>query len=1456
MSRRGLAGMVPEEAQGHVPMYLRRRLRWVSLGLLLLVACGGDSCSGGCDGGCSRSYPEDAPAVENGAQIRLSSHGLDYLETQAEPLVLETLGGDGLTFCVPRGSGPDICYARQCPSTGEDGCELSMTIDDVQLEAVSPGQLKASVVIGGLDQQQDFIELDLATAVECILRLGSRDNQGISASLTASFSTDPQTGDVLLDLNPEDIQIDLQSLDLDIDGVNIWDIPACEGLDFVANLDLVQNLVFDNITGPLGEQIAALTSGFLCQQCSTDIDCPQNTDCVDDPNNEGERYCYNPQAERCVAAPLGLEGMVDLGALLAGTIPGIKAQLAYQLKAHGYAQALQDGLSIGMRGGTYADKAECVPAWPAPSNLSVPRSQLLEGNQGPDGRPFHLGLGLSKAFLDEALWGAYNSGVLCLSVGTGLSDLLSTSTFATLLPSLRGLTGGENGPFYLQLAPSQPPTATIGAGTIDPDSGEILDPLLQLEWKDLDVDFYAFFNERYVRVLTIRADLELPLGINPTEEGLNIVLGDLQQAFTNVRIRNGELLTEDESFLQQILPSLINLAVPLLGESLFDPIAVPDFQGFTIDLENTVLEGIENNSMIGLFTNLTRLPPEGSQGAVMPRLDTRIELLDLQLPDAELARPGALGSERVRMAELLKARPVLVARGRAELWGGPLEEGTVEYSYRLNGGVWSSFRAKPEVVLDDPIFLLQGTHVVEIRSRMRGFLRSMDLSPASLEVVVDFEAPQVELLHLPQRDRVQIKANDAVTAPEALRYSLRVAGGAWTAWRPLEELHLPTLASGQSVDLEVKVKDEAGHEALAQGRFALSADAEPALAPQAPSQGDGCACAQPAGSPRGGWGWLAALGAVAAFRLRRRLPWRRLWPVLGVLLVLLVGCEDDKRGVGQTAACGGGCPEGQRCVVDQCEPGCDTALDCGGGLVCVENECRSLDECAEICPQGQGCVEFNGAYSCQQVTCDEEADCADIACAPTRGICGSGGVCVCEAPCVDGCAEGTFCCNTQNTCQALPDPCDGFMCDPGYRPQVTEAPLGNSDTCQPVGGACGCVELDPLWEGSIGRYLSAAQVGDQVVVAAYNERYGDLMVGLLQGDRVDWRFIDGVPASGTVTGNLNGPRGGVSTSGPDVGRFTSLAADAQGRVHLAYRSDEGNSLRYGLGELGPEGITFTLHEVDADGDAGLWASLTLDPQGQPGIAYMAAAAQGATASELRWAQAGSATPTSSADWTVTVIDQMANPAEPPTAPTGLPLGVGLFASVARFSDGSPAVAYYDHVGTDLRYSRWQDGAWTAPVILDGRDQDGNDTGDMGRFASLSVDAQDGAHVAYVDFVGAQLRYIDLAAGSSQVVDDGVRVVPGAVSISRVGDAAHLSINPQGQPQILYQDATEHLLLLARRDDQGAWSVLTVAGAEQPYKASYGFYNVQLPQGERSLLMTFRYNRQVDPPDNGVSVFTF
>ena len=192
--------------------------------------------------------------------------------------------------------------------------------------------------------------------------------------------------------------------------------------------------------------------------------------------------------------------------------------------------------------------------------------------------------------------------------------------------------------------------------------------------------------------------------------------------------------------------------------------------------------------------------------------------------------------------------------------------------------------------------------------------------------------------------------------------------------------------------------------------------------------------------------------------------------------------------------------------------------------------------------------------------------------------------------------------------------------------------------------------------------------------------------------------------------------------------------------------------------------------------------MTVGPDGKPAIAYSAWVAKGVSGmpeSQLRWAQATTTTPTSSSDWTVTVLDSRlassdgapperhgrAGPdmAMPPPDMAGttppdvlLPEGIALMASAARKADGSPGIVYYDRTRGNLRFVEWNPttNAWNKPAVLDGEDAMGNDLGDVGLYPSLTYDAMNVAHISYENATKDSLFYMNTMTKMPELVDDG------------------------------------------------------------------------------------------------------
>jgi hypothetical protein len=433
--------------------------------------------------------------------------------------------------------------------------------------------------------------------------------------------------------------------------------------------------------------------------------------------------------------------------------------------------------------------------------------------------------------------------------------------------------------------------------------------------------------------------------------------------------------------------------------------------------------------------------------------------------------------------------------------------------------------------------------------------------------------------------------------------------------------------------------------------------------------------------------------------------------------------------------------------------------------------------------------------------------------------------------------------------------CKGKTCAPGQLLVLENPDVMTGDICCPV--SCACAELPALQPGVVGRYASVALGSNEVLVSAYDETYGDLVVAhyTTQADLKALDYVDGVPATGELGGDPDGPRQGIVTPGPDVGLYTSLVVNSRGEPRVAYHDRDNGDLRLALYDL--TAGAWAVHVVDAERDAGRFAALSIDPaSGVLRVAYMVngLTLAGHDASALRVATSRSERPQSPADWTIATvqatevrdpcndacsaaqrcvlddgvatcvatrvdcapscasgqacIDRGGRPtcqALMPPDLDGLPRGVGLFASLARTPSGD-VVVYYDSLHGDLRGARITAAGPQTPVVIDGDGVDGRHGGDVGRFASVAFDgASNTLGIAYEDTSRHTLRYYrgaDLQGGSFEVIEDGGSRPPG---VSFVGADAALAFAPDGTAIVVYQDASFMDLAMARRAPaDGSW----------------------------------------------------
>ena len=1464
----------------------RRPNGWFRMGrgvalLMTLAACGRSS---GCSG-CSADGPPfpEKDKIHSAIQVRLTDNGVGFLEDNLEPLLAQALP-DGLDICLP-GQGGDLVIVQygfcqdQCPD-GNQGCPISIGIGGVDLELVEESTLRATVTFSDISAD---INVYANPIVDCSITIRG---PGFPVSVDLDLSTPLPTRDLTFAISNAEYQ--LSQLDIQLHGNDGFLSPLCDLINGVINLPFLGDLLLDTlqglVDGLLLDQINGFVEDFTCRTCETVMDCP----------SEGGATCEGGRCMldgACLPAPLGVNGLLDLGALLSGFSPGLKAELQYLLTPGSYVEVENEGLSLGVIGGARSEKARCVPNRPQPpTDVEPPRAVALSTNLDPAGRPYEVGFGVSDLFVRHAMWGIFNGGTLCLGITSDTVSQLNVQTIGLLLRDLSRLTHGSQ-TLAITLSPQEVPIATFGGNVVVPDpenEGQYLlqDPMITLQIPDLWLDFHAFIEGRWVRIFSLNADIEVPLGIAfDPGNGIIPVLGDLTQAIRNVDVANGEVMRDNPQALANLLPVLLGPLLPQLASGLTDPIALPDILGYQLDLQEHSIQGIENNTFLGIFANLEQgaVDPNAPDGMNMIRfgVDTMAEVLSTHIPttaEFEANAPDFWKRPSVRLA--------------LDAFDGSADEEAMEFQWRVDDGTWSLFTPAREMVVRSPMFALQGRHRIEVRARRVDDYHSLDLTPAEVEVIIDSVAPELTLA--PVGSQVTVEVQDMVSPRAELDLSWRLGDDPFTSLGDGE-----TVVPGAGDEaLEVRAIDEAGNVALAR----IEADAKPLIGRGSHEERTGGAaaaggcgacggCVVPGRGPSPGpLALFALLPLGAALRLRRRRQSSRIFAALLVVVAALLGACDDSisKKNNDTDADPVG-PTSDASVRDGIIPPPPTPAEC---------------EADSDCTEGRVCREVAGDKKCIVLDCSEDAAACEAVVCPSGGaaLCTAAGLCECEQPCAEGCPDGQYCCRATFSCEALPEACKDMACEPGFEAMVLSEGMVNEDTCETQNVECTCVEKHPLDPGSIGRYSDFVVSGGFGFFSAYAETFGDLVVGKFDQDTLTfvWWWVDGVPADGMISGGPSGPRGGIADRGPNVGTDTAIAVGANGNLHVAYRDVDNQALKYALGVPDGDGFRWTTVTLDADGDAGRWASLSVDARGVPGIAYRVARRHEGEqwVSQVRYRLAKNDAPAGAADWlpafiiNTSVLDApcgglcargevcvastqtctapggacdacaeaevCVNGAceavlEVPDASDTYPEGTGLFTSQVRDNAGNAIVTWYDRTFGQLWWSRFVDAGFGAPEQLAGYGLEGRD-GDMGSNVDVAVDDRGNAHLCFQDGLTDSLRYLAPELGLDEWVDDGTREDDGrAWAVHVVGEDCNIRLDAGGNPLIVYQDATVQDIVLARRTPEGAWVRTVIRGDEFEYRGAFGFYTRARVEGARLWISNFWWNNQDPAHPEGLEV---
>jgi hypothetical protein len=231
----------------------------------------------------------------------------------------------------------------------------------------------------------------------------------------------------------------------------------------------------------------------------------------------------------------------------------------------------------------------------------------------------------------------------------------------------------------------------------------------------------------------------------------------------------------------------------------------------------------------------------------------------------------------------------------------------------------------------------------------------------------------------------------------------------------------------------------------------------------------------------------------------------------------------------------------------------------------------------------------------------------------------------------------------------------------------------------------------------------------------------------------------------------------------------SLALDAAGYPHIAYGED---SLYYAW----QDGTAWHYDVVDAPTEMVGWdTSLALDTLGRPHISYC-----DLTRGDLKYAYYDGSF------WHVEVVDSLGD--------------VGHHTSLVLDTLGFPHISYYDQGNGDLKYARWDGSAWRIETV--------DSANDVGKYTSLALDSAGRPHISYCLFDRVHLTCTDL----KYAYHDGSTWMIQAVDSGGMGRYTSLVLDAQDRPRISYSEYQTYYPGNALRYafyDGTAWQIETV-----------------------------------------------
>jgi hypothetical protein len=703
-----------------------RRADWFVIAIAIVIASSG--CGGGCSGCGIAPIPGGFPLAKRtsaAGQIRVTPTGLAAITNDPAAVIGGFVGGamNGvITYPVVSCGGTAICCNgnQTVPNCGPLQIDLVARPGDparlvlAPQQGANPGRL--DVTVRARIKTVHPLQVQISGVGDCTIDLDTTRSGGPDLQIATQI-TFPLDGTLnttrIVAANTAITQLD--SGDYSIGGVSAGDF-----LCYVANI-----VPASTIEGQLVGPIESAINGATCKSCNTLADCGQGASaCTGGTCMEGSACMQE----------LGVDGRMAGSLLFGGLSPGTTGALDIYEVAGGYATSNNSGLALGLLGGMLPGgtaRDRCGPQGTEPPFLaSAPISNVFQNNVDPDGTPFGLGIGLHKSQLAELAYGGYDGGLFCLTIGHNTVAQLTTDTISLVSRSL-GHLNEANAPMAIGLRPQNQPTITLGNNTfvLDGTTRKLVDPLLDIKFQGMEIDFFASVSNQYVRVFTVVADVHLPVGLDTGPMGTLVpVLGAIDDAFTNVSVKNADAVTESPDDLAQLFPSLLNLVLPQLSGGL-SPISLPKLGGLNLSVTKIGAVDDKDGDMVGDYLGIfANLVPATFARTVHSTLD----ITSIEEPDDVVARTPRMWKDR--KPTTVKLALGAIAPGPSV--GTPIDPRELEFSLRIDEGSWTPWSPEPNPVLSPRVFWLPGVHHIEARARVAGQPETADPVAAVLALPI------------------------------------------------------------------------------------------------------------------------------------------------------------------------------------------------------------------------------------------------------------------------------------------------------------------------------------------------------------------------------------------------------------------------------------------------------------------------------------------------------------------------------------------------------------------------------------------------------------------------------------------------------------------------------------------------------------------------------------------------